>query len=76
MNREFNLGLGLDKDARIAADLTELVGNTPMLTLGGYAKHYGFETDLVAKLEYFNPLGSVKDRVGVYMIERAERKAS
>ena len=73
MNREFNLGLGLDKDARIAADLTELVGNTPMLTLGGYAKHCGFETDLVAKLEYFNPLGSAKDRVGVNMIAQAEK---
>ncbi len=73
MNREFNLGVGLDKDARIAADLTELVGNTPMLTLGGYAKHCGFETDLVAKLEYFNPLGSAKDRVGVNMIREAEK---
>ena len=73
MNREFNLGLGLDKDARIAGDLTELVGNTPMLSLTGYAKHCGFETDLVAKLEYFNPLGSAKDRVGVHMIREAEK---
>ncbi len=63
MNRSFHLGLGLDKDARIADNLTELVGNTPLLTLGGYAKLNGFETDLVAKLEYFNPLGSAKDRV-------------
>ena len=74
MNREFNLGLGLDKDARIAADLTELVGNTPTLTLGGFAAHYGFATDLAAKLEYFNPLGSAKDRVGVHMINDAEKK--
>ena len=73
MNRSFHLGLGLDKDARIADDLTELVGNTPMLTLGGYAKHCGFETDLAAKLEYFNPLGSAKDRVGVNMLREAEK---
>lgn len=73
MNREFNLGLGLDKDARIAADLTELVGNTPMLTLKGFAAACGFETDLVAKLEYFNPLGSAKDRVGVHMLREAEK---
>lgn len=74
MNTKFNLGLGLDKDGRIASDLTELVGNTPMLTLGGYSGKYGFATDLVAKLEYFNPLGSAKDRVGLKMIEIAEKE--
>lgn len=74
MNREFNLGIGLDKDSRIASDLTELVGNTPMLTLKGYSEHYGITGDLVAKLEYFNPLGSSKDRVGVHLIEDAEKK--
>lgn len=74
MNTKFNLGLGLDKDGRIASDLTELVGNTPMLSMKGYSAKYGFETDLVAKLEYFNPLGSAKDRVGLYMLENAENK--
>ncbi len=73
MNNNFKLGIGLDKDGRIAHDLTELVGNTPMLTLGGYSKKYGIECDLVAKLEYFNPLGSAKDRVGVKLIEEAEK---
>lgn len=73
MNAKFNLGLGIDKDGRIASDLTELVGNTPMLSLKGYAALCGFETDLAAKLEYFNPLGSSKDRVGLYMLENAEK---
>lgn len=73
MNKEFKLGLGLDKDGRIASDLTELIGNTPMVTLSGYAKVNDFQTDLVAKLEYFNPLGSAKDRVGHYMLEKAEK---
>ena len=73
MNKEFKLGLGLDKDGRIAANLTELVGNTPMLTLGGYSARYGLQGDLVAKLEYFNPLGSAKDRPALRMIEAAER---
>lgn len=74
MNAKFKLGLGLDKDGRIAKDLTELVGNTPMLTLGGYAKKHGIACDIAAKLEYFNPLGSAKDRVGVKLIEDAEQK--
>ena len=73
MNADFKLGLGLDKDGRIAADLTQLVGNTPMLTLGGYSAKHGICCDLVAKLEYFNPLGSSKDRVGVKLIEDAEK---
>lgn len=73
MNSEFKLGLGLDKDGRIAKDLTQLVGNTPMLTLGGYAEKYGLQGDLVAKLEYFNPLGSAKDRPALRIIEDAER---
>lgn len=74
MTEKFKLGFGLDKDSRIAANLTELVGNTPMLTLNGYSKLHGIQCDLVAKLEYFNPLGSAKDRVGVKLIEDAEKK--
>lgn len=74
MNKEFKLGLGLDKDGRIASDLTELVGNTPMLTLKGFSEHYGIESDLVAKLEYFNPLGSAKDRPALHMLDAAEKK--
>lgn len=74
MNREFKLGIGLDKDGRIATDLTQLVGNTPMLSLGGYCRLHSIESEIVAKLEYFNPLGSAKDRVGKELIEDAEKR--
>lgn len=73
MNSEFKLGLGLDKDGRIAENLTELSGNTPMVSLGGYCEKYGIKSQIVAKLEYFNPLGSSKDRVALKMIETAEK---
>lgn len=76
MNADFKLGLGLDKDGRIAENLTQLVGNTPMLSLGGYIAQYQLEGDLVAKLEYFNPLGSAKDRPALRMIEDAERSGA
>lgn len=59
--------------SHIARDLTELVGNTPMLYLGGYCRKYGIEAEITAKLEYFNPLGSAKDRVGLALIEDAEK---
>lgn len=74
MNSEFKLGIGLDKDGRIATDLTQLVGNTPMLSLERYCALHGIESEIVAKLEYFNPLGSAKDRVGRELIEDAERR--
>ncbi len=76
MNSEFKIGLGLDKDGRIAKSLTELIGNTPMLALGGYTAHYGLQGELVAKLEYFNPLGSAKDRAALRMIEDAEKSGA
>jgi cysteine synthase A len=60
--------------ARIAGRLTELIGNTPLLELSGYAKDLGLRGRLVAKLEYFNPLGSVKDRIALAMIEDAEKR--
>lgn len=74
MNSEFKLGIGLDKDGRIATDLTQLVGNTPMLSLERYCALHGIESEIVAKLEYFNPLGSAKDRVGRELIEDAEKR--
>ncbi len=57
---------------RIADNLTQLIGNTPMIKLNGLASHYSFECNIIAKLEYFNPLGSAKDRVAFEMIENAE----
>lgn len=56
----------------IARDSTELIGNTPLVKLQRMTK--GVKADIVAKLESFNPLGSVKDRIGVAMIVDAEEK--
>ncbi len=55
--------------SKIAAHLTELIGNTPLLELTNYEKENSLEAKIIAKLEYFNPLGSVKDRVAYAMIE-------
>ena len=56
--------------AKIAEKLTDLIGNTPLLELTNLEKELGLEAKLIAKLEYFNPLGSAKDRVGNAMIEQ------
>jgi cysteine synthase A len=60
--------------AKIAKKLTDLVGRTPLLELGNYSKSKGLEAPIIAKLEYFNPAGSVKDRIALAMIEDAESK--
>lgn len=60
--------------ANIAADLTKLIGNTPLLELSRYARKAQAGARLLAKLESFNPCSSAKDRVGLAMIEDAERK--
>ena len=59
---------------KIAKQLTELVGNTPLLELNKYSTAKGLETPVIAKVEYFNPGGSVKDRIALAMIEDAEQK--
>lgn len=55
---------------KIAKQLTELIGNTPLLELTNYEKENELKAKVIAKLEYFNPLGSVKDRVAGAMIEQ------
>lgn len=59
---------------KIAKTLTALVGNTPLLELGRFSASEGLATPLVAKVEYFNPAGSVKDRIALAMIEDAEQR--
>ena len=59
---------------KIAERLTDLVGNTPLLELNNYNKNKRLKARVIAKLEYFNPAGSVKDRVALAMIEDAEAK--
>lgn len=60
--------------AKIAKNLTELIGNTPLLELQNYGKNEGVTAAVIGKLEYFNPLSSVKDRIGYAMIKDAEDK--
>ena len=57
----------------IARHLTDLIGNTPLLHLKRFSDAMGIKADIIAKLEYFNPGGSVKDRVALNMIVRAEQ---
>lgn len=61
---------------KIAKKLTDLVGNTPLLELSNYNASKGLKARVVAKLEYFNPAGSVKDRISLAMIEDAEVKGT
>ena len=58
----------------IAKKITDLIGGTPLLELSNYEKKNGLEAKIVGKLEYFNPAGSVKDRIAKAMIEDAEQK--
>ncbi|GLK77602.1 cysteine synthase A [Methylopila jiangsuensis] len=58
---------------RIYDSVTETVGDTPLVRLDRLAKHKGVKANLLAKLEFFNPIASVKDRIGVAMIDALER---
>ena len=60
--------------ARIKKELTELIGGTPLLELSRLSRKHDAKAQVVAKLEYFNPGGSVKDRIALAMIEDAETK--
>ncbi|MFH0902181.1 MAG: pyridoxal-phosphate dependent enzyme, partial [Pseudomonadota bacterium] len=57
--------------ARIYEDITKTIGNTPLVRLNRITQ--GLDAIVLAKLEYFNPLSSVKDRIGVSMVEAAEK---
>ena len=59
---------------KIYKSVTELIGNTPLLEASNFAAKVGFNGKLLVKLEYFNPAGSVKDRIAKAMIETAERE--
>ncbi len=58
---------------KIANDVTELIGNTPLVRIRRLTKDAGAVADVVVKLEFFNPAHSVKDRIGVSMIDAAEK---
>ena len=58
--------------ARIYQSITETIGNTPLVLMRRLAHENGVKANLLAKLEFFNPIGSVKDRIGVSMIEALE----
>ena len=60
--------------SRIYSSVAELIGNTPLVELKHIEKKYNLEATILAKLEYFNPAGSVKDRIAKEMIEDAEKK--
>ena len=62
--------------AKIAKQLTSLIGNTPLLELQAFGKSEKLDATVIAKLEYFNPAGSVKDRIAFAMIDDAERRGA
>ena len=59
--------------ANIYGSVTELIGHTPLLAAKSFAAAHGLKANLLVKLEYFNPAGSVKDRIAIAMIEQAEK---
>ena len=60
--------------SKVAKSLTELVGNTPLLEINNFVAKHQLKARILVKLEYFNPAGSVKDRVALAMIEDAEQR--
>ena len=65
---------GVEQSMKIYEKVTDLIGKTPLLKLSRYAEINGLEADIIGKLEYFNPAGSVKDRFAKAMIDDAEGK--
>lgn len=62
--------------ANVKTSILELIGKTPLVEVQNYEKKHNLEARLIVKLEYFNPAGSVKDRVGLSMIEDAEKRGA
>ncbi len=60
--------------AKIVKQLTDLIGNTPLVELNKFSQEKGIDTPIIAKVEFFNPGGSVKDRIALAMIEDAEQR--
>ena len=59
--------------AKIYKSASELIGNTPLVEFTGIEEQYGLKAKILAKLEYFNPAGSVKDRIAFEIISEAEK---
>ena len=59
---------------KIYRSLTDLIGNTPLLELTNYNRKFAPQATIIAKLEYFNPAGSAKDRIAMAMIDAAEAR--
>ncbi len=66
--------LSFKKSSGIFSSIDETIGKTPMVQLKRLKSHLKFHGNIIAKLESFNPLGSVKDRIGLAMINSAEKK--
>ena len=59
---------------KIGTSVEQFIGNTPLVELGNIEKKLGLKAHILAKLEYFNPAGSVKDRVAKFLIDDAEKR--
>lgn len=73
MSDQEKFGQGAGR-GRIYQSITETIGNTPIVSLTRLAKEHGVHANILAKLEFFNPIASVKDRIGVAMIEALENE--
>jgi len=74
MNYQWHLYQGGNIMPRIYKNLVDLIGKTPLLELTGYEKKHGLQANVIGKLEYYNPAGSVKDRIAKAMIDDAEAR--
>ena len=75
MNDQHTMQLILDKPGRgrVYSSILETIGNTPLVRINRFARQAGCQAEVLAKLEFFNPLASVKDRIAISMLEAMER---